>query len=135
MGMLRSAYDFHHVLYFLLTLVFSLGGQVLLKAGVMDVLDGQRPGLLRFVRSHLWEVLLSGKALLGIVLCGLGLVCWLYVLSVYDLSRALPILGGLGYIVIFFVGRFILHEEVSWLNFGGILAVIVGLYLIMLKEA
>jgi len=120
-------------LYFLLTLTFSLSGQALIKTAVTQALKGSRPTLAEFVLHHLPALVLSPTLLGGLVLSGIGLVAWMFVLSQYDLSRALPILGGLGYIILFLVGRFILRERTGWVNFLGILLVTAGLYCLTLK--
>jgi multidrug transporter EmrE-like cation transporter len=121
--------------YFLVTLAFSLTGQVLLKMGVTRVLAGQKPTLAQFVSAHLFAVLFSPYVLGGIVLCGLGVICWMYVLSSFEIGRALPILGGMAYITLFFAGRIFLKEQTNWLNFAGILLIIAGLFLVSLKAA
>lgn len=122
-------------IWFILTLALSLSGQVLLKKGVMAELAGATPSMTEFLRDHLVSLCLSRYALAGVTLCGLGVICWLYVLSRFEIARALPILGGLSYVALFFIGRFVLREPMSWVNLGGILLIIAGLYLVSLKSA
>ena len=122
-------------LWFILTLALSLSGQVFLKKGVMLELAGKTPSMPDFLRYHLFSLCLSRHALAGVLLCGLGVICWLYVLSRFEIARALPILGGFSYVALFFIGRFVLREPMSWVNLGGILLIIAGLYLVSLKTA
>lgn len=122
-------------LWFILTLTLSLSGQVLLKKGVMIELAGKTPSMPDFLRYHLVSLCLSRHALAGVLLCGLGVICWVYVLSRFEIARALPILGGISYVALFFIGRFVLREPMSWVNLGGILLIIAGLYLVSLKTA
>ncbi|WNG35498.1 hypothetical protein F0U60_18870 [Archangium minus] len=122
-------------LWFILTLALSLSGQVMLKKGVMLELAGKTPSMPDFLRYHLFSLCFSRHALAGVLLCGLGVICWLYVLSRFEIARALPILGGLSYVLLFFIGRFVLREPMSWVNLGGILLIITGLYLVSLKTA
>jgi multidrug transporter EmrE-like cation transporter len=121
------------ILLFLPTLTLSLIGQVLLKKGVMQSLAGAKPSVGEFVTLHLLRLLATPFVIAGVVLCGMGALCYLYVLSAYDLSKALPILGAMAYIAIFFVGRLYMKEQASWVNFAGIVTIIVGLYLISMK--
>jgi multidrug transporter EmrE-like cation transporter len=58
-------------------------------------------------------------------------VCWLYVLSTYEVSRALPILGGMGYIALFVLGRLVLDESTTVYNLLGILLLICGVALLV----
>lgn len=122
-------------LWFILTLTLSLSGQVLLKKGVMIELAGKTPSMPDFLCYHLVSLCLSRHALAGVLLCGLGVICWVYVLSRFEIARALPILGGISYVALFFIGRFVLREPMSWVNLGGILLIIAGLYLVSLKTA
>lgn len=119
--------------WFVLTLGFSLAGQALLKKGVMLRLAGATPSMASFLRDHLLGLAMSPHVIAGVALSGIGAVCWAFVLSRFDLSRALPILGGLGYVAMFFIGRLILKEPTSWVNFGGILCIIAGLVLLSLR--
>jgi multidrug transporter EmrE-like cation transporter len=121
------------LIYFVITLALSLAGQALLKKGVMTQLAGATPSMAEFLRYHLLPLALSRHVVVGVVLCGLGVISWVYVLSRFELSRALPIMGGLAYISLFFIGRVFLREPTSWLNFGGILLITAGLYLVSLK--
>lgn len=113
-----------------LTLGFSLGGQALLRLGVTRTVSalGVTPDVL--FRRHLLDLLFSPLVIAGGVLSVVGAVCWLYVLAHYELSRALPLLGGMGYLVLFVVGRFWLSEKTSWLQLLGILLLVAGMFLI-----
>jgi drug/metabolite transporter (DMT)-like permease len=121
------------LLFFAITLAFSLTGQVLLKRGVGTVLAGATPGAAEFLSRYLLHVFLSPYVIAGVISCGIGVVSWMYILSLFEISRALPVLGGSAYIVLFFVGRFFLQERTNWLNFAGIVLIIAGLYLVTYK--
>ena len=127
--------QFSVLIWFLATLALSLSGQAMLKKGVMLELAGATPSMASFLRDHLLALALSRHIIAGIALCGVGAICWVYVLSRFELSRALPIMGGLAYVAMFFIGRFILREPTNWVNLGGILLIIAGLYLVSLKSA
>ena len=121
--------------YFLITVLFSLLGQTLMKMGVMDALSGKKPSGLEFVRQHLASVFLSPFVIAGIVLSGIGVISYMYLLSSYEIGRALPILGAVAYLGMFFIGRLFLHEQTTWQNLAGILLIVGGLYLVSLKPA
>jgi len=116
-------------------LAFSLAGQALLRKGVTSVLDGRTPPPLEFVRNDFLSVLFSPAVITGVVLCGIGAMAYLYVLSACELGRAVPILGGLACIASFFIGRIFLNEQSTWVNFVGIALLVTGLYLVSLKAA
>jgi multidrug transporter EmrE-like cation transporter len=124
-----------HFFYFGLTLALSLSGQALLKTGLRTVVSGAQPNLPHFIKHELWAALTSPQIWLGIVLCGLGFLAWVFVLSIYDLSRALPILGALALLSTFIVGRVFLHEQVNWVNLVGIMAIIAGIYLMSIPSS
>jgi multidrug transporter EmrE-like cation transporter len=122
---------------YFLTLLFSLGGQILLKRGLALSLSGERPGFMEFLSHRLIPIFLAWPplALLGLACCGAGMASWLFVLSQADLSRALPILGGLAYLLLFILGRFLLKEETTGLQFLGILLIFAGIYFLSPKGA
>lgn len=123
------------VIGLVLTLGLSLSGQVLLKRALAAVLAGRTPTAYEFIVQHLFATLTSPLAIAGLALSALGVMCWLFVLSTLELSRALPLLGGMGYVVLFVVGRLYLKEDTAWYNLAGILLLTLGAYLISLKAA
>ncbi|MFH0938415.1 MAG: hypothetical protein V1899_03935 [Planctomycetota bacterium] len=118
---------------FIVVLVFSLFGQALLRKGIINIVGDTAPSAAEFVRTHLLKIVLSPMVIGGVALCGVGMLAYLYVLASFEVSRALPILGALGYVGMFIVGRLFLHEQSTWVNFAGILLIIAGLYLVSLK--
>ena len=121
-------------LSFLVTVVLSLAGQSLLRVGAKNVMEGAPAGLKEFF-SRIPQFAVSPHIIGGVVLCGLGALSWIYILSQYEISRALPILGGLAYIALFFSSRVFLGEQTNWINFAGILLIIAGLYMVSMKPA
>jgi multidrug transporter EmrE-like cation transporter len=119
--------------YFLLTLFFSLTGQSLLKKGVNGVLAGNQPGPREFVRSYLLSLLSSPLVIAGFLTSGVGFFCFMFVLSRFELGRALPLLGAVSYILLFLIGKTVLKEEVRWVNLAGIGLIVLGAYLVSLK--
>lgn len=121
------------LVWFILTLAFSLTGQALLKKGIVIRLAGEKPSMAEFLREHLLALALSPWVIGGVALSGIGVICWAFVLSRFELSRAMPILGGLAYVAMFVIGRVVLKEPTSFINFGGILLIVAGLALVSLR--
>ena len=119
--------------YVLLTLLFSLSGQSLLKRGVGAVLGERKPTLPEFFSQHLFDLMRSPYVILGTFSCGLGFFSFMFLLSRYELGRVLPVLGGVAYIVMFIVGRVWFRETTSVMNLVGIALIALGLYLVSLQ--
>ena len=120
---------------FLVTLLFSLSGQSLLKKGLTQVLQGAQPTPSVFVRDYLARMLSSSYFWLGTATSGVGFFCFLYILSRYQLGRALPIMGGIAYVIMFVIGRVWFREQTTWWNFAGIVLIICGLVLVTMGGA
>lgn len=119
--------------WFLITLTFSLAGQMLLKKGIMKVVAGRHLSASEYVTHYLGQIICQPYVILGLFMSGIGVLSWMYVLSQFPLSAALPILGGMAYIFLFVASKVFLGEETNPINFLGILAIILGLYLVTIK--
>ncbi len=118
------------VIGLVLTLCFSLAGQAMLRLGVTRRLELTGGGVDELFRRHLLELLVSPHIVAGLALSGVGAVCWLYVLASCELSRALPLLGGLAYLALFVIARFWLGERTTWIQLGGLALLVLGMYLL-----
>jgi drug/metabolite transporter (DMT)-like permease len=67
--------------------------------------------------------------LLGIALLILWLLTRLTLLSWADLTFVLPV-TALGYVLTALIGRFFLHEDVSWQRWAGVLLIVAGTALV-----
>ena len=103
--------------------------------GLTGVLQGAHPSPSVFVTEYLGRVLRSSYFWLGTATSGVGFFSFLYVLTRFQLGRALPILGGIAYVVMFVVGRVWFRESTTWWNVAGIVLIIFGLYLVTLGGA
>jgi drug/metabolite transporter (DMT)-like permease len=117
----------------LLTLSFSMAGQAMLRLGVTRRVASAGIAVDAVFRHHLLSLIFSPMVVAGCAISGIGVICWMYVLAHYELSRALPLLGGLGYLAMFGIGRFWLGERTTWVQFGGLLLLLVGMYFINQK--
>lgn len=117
----------------LLTLSFSMAGQALLRLGVTRRVAAAGMAIDELFRHHLLSLVFSPMVIAGCAVSGVGVICWMYVLAHFELSRALPLLGGLGYLALFAIGRLWLGERTTWVQFAGLLLLLAGMYLINQK--
>jgi len=62
-----------------LTIVFTVIGQLLVKAGMIEV--GEFPGGLKIIPTYLWQSLINWKVLLGLVCAVLASFTWMLAMS------------------------------------------------------
>jgi drug/metabolite transporter (DMT)-like permease len=75
------------------------------------------------------EAIFTPYVALGIVLLIVWLLSRMALLSWADLSYVLP-LTAVGYIATAAIGRFILHEQISWMRWSGTLLIVAGTSLV-----
>ena len=99
-------------------------GQVFLKLGMRDMGEWQWTG------SFIWhEVILNIWMMLAVVfLIGANLF-WMWLLNKYPFSQIYP-LTSLGFVFGMLSGVFIFHESVGYMQWIGVLMVILGCYFI-----
>jgi drug/metabolite transporter (DMT)-like permease len=66
---------------------------------------------------------------LGVLLLILWLFSHMVLLSWADLSYVLPV-TSIGYVLVTLTGRFLLHETVSWMRWGGVILIVAGVILV-----
>ena len=104
-----------------------------MKLALNATTDQRSDNLYGFVIRDLPRLIIRWDFLIGVALCLFGLIFWLRVLASYEISRALPIAGGIVYVAMFFIGRFILKEQVGWITFMGIVCIIIGIVLLQIR--
>lgn len=99
-------------------------GQVFLKLGMRDMGEWQ------WTCSYIWhEVILNIWMMLAVVfLIGANLF-WMWLLNKYPFSQIYP-LTSLGFVFGMLSGTFIFHETVGYMQWIGVLMVILGCYFI-----
>ena len=99
-------------------------GQVFLKLGMRDMGEWQ------WTCSYIWhEVILNIWMMLAVVfLIGANLF-WMWLLNKYPFSQIYP-LTSLGFVFGMLSGVFIFHESVGYMQWIGVLMVILGCYFI-----
>jgi drug/metabolite transporter (DMT)-like permease len=79
------------------------------------------------------EAIFSPYVALGIVLLIVWLLSRMALLSWADLSYVLP-LTAVGYIATAAIGRFVLHEQISWLRWSGTILIVAGTSLVSMTN-
>mgnify|MGYP003500965329 FL=1 len=112
------------IILMLLQTAMLVLGQVFLKLGMRDMGEWQ------WTCSYIWhEVILNIWMMLAVVfLIGANLF-WMWLLNKYPFSQIYP-LTSLGFVFGMLSGTFIFHETVGYMQWIGVLMVILGCYFI-----
>jgi drug/metabolite transporter (DMT)-like permease len=114
------------LLLLLLTVLFSVAGQVLIKHGALQV--GASPASLREVPAFLFRAFSDLRVVLGMA-CGLlAAAAWVMALSRTDLSLAYPFMG-LTLVLVLAMSGVLLGERVPATRWLGALIVCVGIWI------
>jgi len=119
------------LLYILFSVLFNVAGQMVLKGAMIRLgtfnisLSGE------FLRNSI-RVVFYPMTLLGLFFYGISALFWLAALSQMELSKAYPMIS-FGYIIVFFLSAWMFGETLSLIRFGGILLVVLGLFLVALS--
>ncbi|MBQ7632296.1 MAG: EamA family transporter [Paludibacteraceae bacterium] len=112
------------ILMMLLQTSMLVFGQVFLKLGMKDM------GAWQWSWAYIWhEVILNIWFVLGLVLLVGANVFWLWLLDKYPFSQIYP-LTSLGFVFGMLSGVFIFHETVGYLQWIGVVMVMMGCYFI-----
>src|SRR3712207_6206857 len=87
---------------------------VLLKKFVTRHFSGE--GSATIGAANLPNIVLSWELIVGIAAGAGGLVCWLWALSRYDMSKSVVLFSTSYFILSTAFGILLLHETKSWLN-------------------
>jgi multidrug transporter EmrE-like cation transporter len=120
----------HILLVAIVSIILSVAAQFLLKIGMSSLEIKQalsQPLTLRLP----WIVLTNKFVFSGFVLYGLGAVVWLKVLSIWDVSKAYPLIGlGIGLTVLL---GMVYGENITALRVLGVLLICEGVWLIAIS--
>jgi len=103
-------------------------GDILLAKGMKQMGDLSTMNL-RGIMEVAFRAMTEWKIVVGTAMLALFFFLWLAVLSWEDLSVALP-MQALNYVLVAVLAKYLLHEDVSPLRWGGIALVCVGVMLI-----
>ena len=112
------------VLLMLLQTAMLVLGQVALKLAMRDMPEWQ------WSWSYIWnEVILNFWMIVAIILLIAANLFWFWLLNKYPFSQIYP-LTSLGFIFGMFSGMLIFHEQVGYLQWIGVVLVMIGCYCI-----
>lgn len=112
-------------LLILINIFLAIGGQTLIKQGMVKIGSFSEMPLIDFFRKSVF----SPPIILGLLLYTISAFVWFMVLSKVELSVAYPTLS-LGYILVILTGYFFLHEPLTVAKILGVTLICAGTYLI-----
>lgn len=108
-----------------LALLFALSGQILMKKGM------NRIGAITFAQpAKLLQIATEPLVIGGVLLMACGALVWLVILSRADLSYALPLFGGIAYLILPVISWVFLGEPMTLTRLLGILLISGGVFLV-----
>ena len=121
---MKTSVSYLALLPILLTIVFTVIGQVLVKQGALEVGDG--PERLKQVPGFIWRAFMNWRVLLGLASAVLAAAAWVMALSRSDLSFAYPFMG-LAIVSVLVVSGLFLGEHVPPIRWLGVAIVCIGI--------
>lgn len=116
------------ILLILLSIVIAVGGQVLLKIGLNKIGSVNVNSLSGL--GHLFlGIIKSPMVMAGLFCYVISAAIWLVVLSAVQLSFAYPFIG-LTYVLILFISKFVLKEDVNPIRWVGAAIITIGVAVI-----
>ncbi|MDO8663595.1 MAG: SMR family transporter [Candidatus Wildermuthbacteria bacterium] len=110
------------------SIVITVTAQLLIKKGVLAL------GNLNFSVSNLAalipRVIQNLWLLAGLFLFGVSFLLWIFIISKLKLNIAYPISTSLSFCLITLSSWFLFKEQLSWMQFSGIAAIIIGIFLV-----
>jgi len=105
--------------------------QICLKKGIAGL--GNINFSVSGILSLIPKILQSGWLVGGIILFGVSFLIYLFALARFQLNIAYPIFVSAGVVLISLISYFIFKETLSWLQIGGIVFIIFGIFLLATK--
>ncbi len=116
------------IILILISISIAVGGQILLKLG-MNKIGPVSLNSFGGIGSLFINIFKSPLVLIGLFCYGISAFLWLIVISAVDLSFAYPFIG-LTYVLILFVSKFILKEDVNPIRWAGAAIITIGVIVI-----
>lgn len=119
------------ILSILIPVTAAAVGQMILKVGMTQV------GELKYsdgLANIFYRTFTNLYVLGGLAFFGVNALLWLVVLSREKLSFAYPMVA-FAYIVTILLSKFVLHEDIPLLRWGGLFVIIVGILMIAKSSA
>jgi len=116
------------ILLILLSIAIAVGGQILLKLGLNKIGSVNVNTLAGL--GHLFSGIIKSPMVLAGLFCYVfSAAIWLVVLSAVELSFAYPFIG-LTYVLILFISKFVLRENVNPIRWVGAAIITIGVVVI-----
>jgi drug/metabolite transporter (DMT)-like permease len=115
--------------YILITIIFTVGGQLMLKKGMLQVGGIPPNGNADEYIAFFIKALTNFNVILSLFLAFVAALGWIAAISKLNLSYAYPFMASTFAFVLFF-SWLIFGEQVSLLRWGGIFVIWVGIFLI-----
>lgn len=115
------------ILYILVSVFFSVVGQLLLKVGMNKL--GSVTLNLNQLFPILWRMVTNPAVFFGLALYFIGTIFWLAALSRVDLSYAYPF-ASLSYVVMLIASWMMFDEKITLARIIGSVVICVGVFLI-----
>ena len=109
----------------LIGITFASLGQISWKWGMN--IEG---AVTKLELDTLMSMMLNPYVILGVIMYGLSMLCWLIALSRKDLSYVYPFIA-LTFIIVLLASKFLFHEELPLLRIIGTLIVVFGILVIV----
>ena len=109
-----------------IAITFNSLANILIKIG-MNKVGGIK---ITNIQSIVEKFFLNWVVLLGVFFFGLTLIAYSYVLSKLNLSIAYPIMTSLGFVLVILVSIIYLGEKITLLQLGGIVLIILGVWIV-----
>ena len=113
----------------LVSVAFAVLGQLFLKSGMTKI------GALNvsdIFSPRIFSVITNSSIIIGLLLYMLASGLWIVALSQEEVSVVYPLIA-LGYVVTAVLAKFVFAENLSLFRMAGILLIVAGAYLIILK--
>jgi len=104
------------------SVLLAAAGQTLIKLGLMG-----HGALSRTLLE--WPLALTAGVVIGLCVYGLGTVMWFAAVAQRNISYLYP-LAGINYVLMGFIGHFLLHEGMGPLRWCGIFVMTTGIVLL-----
>ena len=111
----------------LVSVMLAALAQLTLKYGMNQVRDSS--GVVQMNAASLRSIATTPAVWAGLFIFGFSAIVWLAVLSRASLSFAYPF-ASLTYVIILLFDRFLLHDQVPALRWGGVALIMTGIVLV-----
>ena len=112
--------------FILLTLTFTVVGQLLVKRGMIEV--GSHPSQLGLLPRFLWQTLTNWKVIGGLAAAVIAALSWMIAVSRTDLSFAYPFMG-LAIVLVLALSGALFREQIPFSRWVGVLVVCLGIFI------